>query len=193
MRTQRMINENPGFASEAHHGRQDLETPGSPQPREKVRAREGGPWACPIRVGARSCALRISRNTRARKLPAHAAIAIAAVRKSRALHRIPYRRFLLARHRCSPLPVVASTAHSRELAQPIDCKIALRTRCHLCRDDGIDARTPGPSFGRRDASMRRKAPPKKSSATCCSPILRCKASICRCAAPRSPSRARRPS
>jgi len=39
MRTRRMINENPGFASEAHHGRMG-ETRGSPPPLEKVRARE---------------------------------------------------------------------------------------------------------------------------------------------------------
>src|SRR5579885_339116 len=112
-------------------------------------------------------------------------VAITAVRQRHPLDRVAHRGLFLPGRRGPPLAVVTRPAHPRQGAHPLDRELALRPWGRHRRDDRVDARTPGPSLGRRAPPPRRKACRKKSSSTCCWPTLRSSSAIRRRAVARS--------
>jgi hypothetical protein len=86
-------------------------------------------------------------------------------------------RLFLAGRRSLPMSIVAGPAYAGELAHAFDSDLALRPRrCHRL-DDFVDAVPPGAPLRRRCSLTCRKACRKKSSSTCCRPILRSSAGI----------------
>ena len=98
---------------------------------------------------------------------------LAQVRQRQALNGITQRRLLLARCVGLPIPVVARPGQAGQKTELLDPQAALLLYRRM--DHGVDTFPPGtPSVWRRCLTCR-KAARKKSSATCCSPILRSRA------------------
>src|SRR6266481_1572307 len=115
------------------------------------------------------------------------AIAVVRMGQRQALDGVAHPGLFLARRRGGPMAVVPGPAHARERAHPFDREFALRQGTSHRLDDFVDPVTPGPALGRRAPLTCRKACRKKSSSTCCWPILRSSAATRLCAFSSSPA------
>src|SRR5204862_3108297 len=76
-----------------------------------------------------------------------------------------------------PCTVVAGSTEAGQRTHPFNCEFALRLAGRHRFDDAVDRSAPSPSLGRRATLTCRKACRKKSSSTCCWPILRSNSAI----------------
>ena len=97
-------------------------------------------------------------------------IAIVAMRNRQPLDGVAQRRLLDQRRMLAPVAVVGRAAHLGEPAQPLDRPGTLRSRALRMRhrrDLGEDTGAPGAMSVPLAASIRRKAPLKKSRSSAC--------------------------
>src|SRR5882757_7761772 len=99
------------------------------------------------------------------------------MRERHTLDRVTHAGLFRERGRRRPTAVVAGATDAGQRAHPLDRKLALRQRDRHRLDDRVDRVTPVPSLGRRAPLTCRKACRKKSSSTCCWPILRSSSAI----------------